>query len=45
MHDILLLGAGLDFTAAIQPGPTQAFLVSRVALAGCLALPSLRTSR
>lgn len=34
MRELLLLGAGLGFTAAIQPGPTQAFLVSRVALAG-----------
>ena len=29
-----LLGAGLAFAAAIQPGPLQAFLLSRVAAAG-----------
>ncbi len=30
----LLIGAGLAFAAAVQPGPLQAFLVSRVATAG-----------
>ncbi|MBI4879026.1 MAG: LysE family transporter [Planctomycetes bacterium] len=34
MLEYLLLGCSLAFAAAIQPGPLQAFLVSRVALAG-----------
>jgi threonine/homoserine/homoserine lactone efflux protein len=34
MIQYLLLGGGLGFTAAVQPGPLQAFLFSRVAVAG-----------
>ena len=30
----LLIGAGFAFGAAVQPGPLQAFLLSRVATAG-----------
>jgi threonine/homoserine/homoserine lactone efflux protein len=34
MIQYLLLGGGLAFAATIQPGPLQAFLLSRVATAG-----------
>jgi threonine/homoserine/homoserine lactone efflux protein len=34
MMQYLLLGGGFAFAAAIQPGPLQAFLLSRVAAAG-----------
>jgi threonine/homoserine/homoserine lactone efflux protein len=34
MMQYLLLGGGLAFAATIQPGPLQAFLLSRVATAG-----------
>jgi len=34
MLQYILLGGGLAFAAAIQPGPLQAFLLSRVAVAG-----------
>lgn len=34
MLEYLILGGGLGFAAAIQPGPLQAFLVTRVAATG-----------
>lgn len=34
MIEVLLLGGGLAFAAAIQPGPLQAFLFARVASSG-----------
>ncbi len=34
MLEYLLFGAGFAFAAAVQPGPLQAFLVSRVAATG-----------
>jgi threonine/homoserine/homoserine lactone efflux protein len=46
MFENLLIGSGFAFAAAVQPGPLQAFLVSRVAATGwkrtlpaCLAPP------
>lgn len=45
MHDLLLLGAGLGFTAAIQPGPTQAFLVSHLELVGTVSFLGSRVQR
>jgi threonine/homoserine/homoserine lactone efflux protein len=34
MLNYILLGSGLAFTAAIQPGPLQAFLLARIAASG-----------
>jgi threonine/homoserine/homoserine lactone efflux protein len=34
MYDIIILGGGLAFAAALQPGPLQAFLLARTAVAG-----------
>jgi threonine/homoserine/homoserine lactone efflux protein len=34
MFQYILIGAGIAFAAAAQPGPLQAFLLSRVAVAG-----------
>lgn len=34
MFHYILLGSGLAFTAAIQPGPLQAFLLARIGVAG-----------
>ncbi len=34
MFEYVVIGAGFAFAAAVQPGPLQAFLLSRVAVAG-----------
>ena len=39
MLQYVVLGAGFAFAAVIQPGPLQAFLLSRVAAAGWRRTP------
>ena len=34
MFELMLIGGGFAFAAAVQPGPLQAFLLARVAADG-----------